>query len=185
MGKKHRAKKNNAGRRRAERVGGSSAPRPAPRRPERFLIATHEAGHGVACLMLFGDVACVEISPDNTGGRTVGTSPLVPPGATRADIEAAMLFVFAGYAAECVYAKNRRGFGLGMAGDAAHARRLAAMGAFTEAEVTRIFQAAIDFVEYHEVEIVAVTDQLKRCGKLLGPKFAQIAQAARTCAQVV
>ncbi len=194
MGKKHRAKKNNAGRRRADRFGGGVPPRvpagggrapnkPAPRKPERSLIAAHEAGHGVAYMVLFGGVKRLVIDPDNSGGRTVGTGPLVCANATRADLDAAMLVAFAGFAAECLLVPNRRGFGQGSAVDFAYVRRFAKMGTYTEPDVFYVFLATLAFVAAYRAEIEAVADSLKRCGSLRGAKVVEITAASRACEQ--
>ena len=182
MGKKHRAKKA-SGRRGPVKGGGGAAP--PPKKPERYLIAAHEAGHAVARMVLVGDLDFVKVYPDNSGGRTEGKGPICGPAPARAEIEAAMLFLFAGGAAECVLASERRGFGQGLGADNAQVLGLAMMGGFTEAEVESVYWAAVDFAMAHKVEIEAVAEQLKCCGLLRGRKVAEIAAAARASARAV
>lgn len=175
MGKKHRDKKDDRRCRGRAKVGAGGPQ--ATVRADRYLIAVHEAGHGVALVKLFGDLEQLVVTDKGTGRAKCSTTAIVRD-ASRAQLEAAMLVAFAGQAAEALLAKNRKGFGRGSASDLEVVRALAYAGGFSDDDVASVASAAAAFVAANAVEIEAVAKRLNRCGRLWGSTIAKIVAGA-------
>lgn len=171
MGKKHRAKKNSGCRGGAKKASASRAQAETCRR----VIAVHESGHGVAWQVLFGDLKQIAL---NGKGGGVAKFPVVDL-PSRKQLEAALVVVFAGEAAERALATNRAKLGMGSKVDRIQANEIRRWGGFSDGEMSALRVEATRLVVEYGAEIRAVSDELVRCNRLWGDKVARIMARAR------
>ncbi|MDP9474839.1 MAG: hypothetical protein M3R38_03965 [Actinomycetota bacterium] len=175
MGKKHRAKKNNAGRRRADRLGGG--PSHVPAGSGRRAAATHEAAHAVARQVLLGNVVEARVN-DKGGGRVDG--PEVPYKAlSRAELEATAVITYAGVYAERRLVPKHAAAKVVVQTDLDQVAFIKMVGRFTALEMASFYRRAGRLVVHHKVEVEAVAARLHLCGRLRGATVFEIVAAAR------
>lgn len=144
--------------------------------PGRRVIAVHEAGHGVAHQVLFGNLE--QIALNKVGGVT--KFPVVDlRSLSRKELEASLVVVLAGEAAEHALAADCANLGMGSSGDRRQARLIERLGGFSDGEMAALRVEATRFVEEHGVEILAVANELVRCNRLWGAKVAETMARAR------